>query len=70
MVILATPADGLQAFDLGPLVFMEIAAWEKKSKARILHRTVVRESNVVLVAYTIPKPPPRSLPARTRPARR
>ncbi len=54
MVILDTPADGLRAFDLTPMVFMEIARWTKRQKARIISRTVVHGPNpAILVAYVL-----------------
>jgi hypothetical protein len=56
MVTLNPPADGLKAFDLTPMVFMEIAQWAKKQKARIVHRGVVHGPNpTILVAYVLEK---------------
>lgn len=54
MVTLPTPADGLRAFDLGPMVFKEIAQWSKRQRTRIVSRRVVHEPHpVVLVAYVV-----------------
>ncbi len=52
MIVFDTPADGLRAFDLTPMVFMEIARWMKHHKARIVNRTVIHGPHpAVLVAY-------------------
>jgi hypothetical protein len=54
MVTLMMPADGLKAFEVGPTVFMEIAAWAKRERVRIIQRTVVHGADpVVLVAYSL-----------------
>jgi hypothetical protein len=54
MVTLDTPADGLEAFDLTPMVFREIAQWTKKRKARIVDRYVVHgEHPSVIIAYVL-----------------
>ena len=56
MLNLPVPADGVKAFDLGPMTFLEIAAWTKRQGARVISRRVISntEHPVVLVAYVVP----------------
>ena len=51
---LVTPADGIRAFDLTPMVFREIAQWTKRHGARVISRRVIHGVlPSVLVAYVI-----------------
>jgi hypothetical protein len=56
MLNLPVPADGVKAFDLSPLTFLEIATWTKSHGARVVSRRVFLKAPhpVVLVAYVIP----------------
>ena len=54
MDTLSTPADGLRAFDLTPMVFVEIARWTKRQKARVVSRKVVHGPNpAIIIAYVL-----------------